>query len=26
MSNVLRKNSNIDHQTLATGIDDIIRK
>lgn len=26
MSNVLRKNSNIDHQTLATRIDDIIRK
>ena len=26
MSNVLRKNSNIDHQTLATGIDDIVRK
>lgn len=26
MSNVLRKNSNIDHQTLATKIDDIIRK
>jgi hypothetical protein len=26
MSNVLRKNSNIDHQTLATRIDDLIRK
>ncbi|MFA9389909.1 MAG: serine hydrolase [Prolixibacteraceae bacterium] len=26
MSNVLRKNSNIDHMVLATGIDDIIRK
>jgi hypothetical protein len=26
MSNVLKKNSNIDHQTLATRIDDIIRK
>ncbi len=26
MSNVLKKNSNIDHQTLATQIDDIIRK
>ena len=26
MSNVLRKNSNIDHQTLATKIDDIVRK
>ncbi len=26
MSNVLRKNSNIDHQTLATRIDDIVRK
>lgn len=26
MSNVLKKNSNIDHQTLATYIDDIIRK
>lgn len=26
MSNVLKKNSNIDHQTLATRIDDIVRK
>ncbi len=26
MSNVLKKNSNIDHQTLATYIDDIVRK
>ncbi|HPF50066.1 MAG TPA: hypothetical protein PK335_00760 [Draconibacterium sp.] len=26
MSNVLKKNSNIDHQTLATYIDDVIRK